>query len=349
MIWKPKEKTLSEEEAIALARRELKPFWFGSPPLLAGVHVQGQFSAHPLDRVFQNKGWLIFMIDPTNFSGLSRLPVINDWQRRYGMLNFGIIIVLRFPYHDIYNDRKIRETFIRAHQINSIVVVDPDGNLCNALGGTWNSLPRTVLFNRNEFLHEFSGPKCLMGAEVKIQNFLRSSDPGLPLLPPLPLLDPFSYDQSSYEFGKNFKPSQPAKLRIAQLPRIPTVIPEDMLVLTGQWQQDENKILTRDPKAAISFYSPASHVGIVAKFFHKTAENTSFVVEVNGTPTFDDFHGKDLQPPDDDGNTVIKLSQPWFYQFLKNLPPDQRQISLRFPKADQVAIGIYGLRFAEEE
>ena len=43
MAWKRKEKKLTPDEAIALAKKELAPFWIGSEPLFAAIKNVGVF------------------------------------------------------------------------------------------------------------------------------------------------------------------------------------------------------------------------------------------------------------------------------------------------------------------
>ena len=56
MAWKPKEKQLTPEEAIAQARKELAPYWLNSEPLLAAVRGDDQkITVHPLAKDFESK------------------------------------------------------------------------------------------------------------------------------------------------------------------------------------------------------------------------------------------------------------------------------------------------------
>ena len=48
MVWKPREKELTAEEAIEQAAKELAPFWYGCSPLLAGILEDGIFLTLPL-------------------------------------------------------------------------------------------------------------------------------------------------------------------------------------------------------------------------------------------------------------------------------------------------------------
>src|SRR5581483_9150852 len=95
MVWKPKEKELTPEEAVAAAKKELAPFWHGSPPLLAGVLSPQGVTAHPLDPAFGAKSWLLFFLDPTDAAGESAFSYARELHRRYHQHNVGCLLVFR--------------------------------------------------------------------------------------------------------------------------------------------------------------------------------------------------------------------------------------------------------------
>src|SRR4051812_43129684 len=97
-MWKSKEKEISVEEATALAKQELAPFWFGSSPLLVGVFIDEKYIAVPLEESFNKKPWLLFFIDMTDFSSETLLLYSQEWHRRYHQNNLGVLMIAQPLY-----------------------------------------------------------------------------------------------------------------------------------------------------------------------------------------------------------------------------------------------------------
>ena len=96
MAWKPKEKPLTHEEAIAVARAELAPFWMGSEPLIAAIRArEGKASVHPLDKDFERRSWALIFVDLMNYKGEGVLRYAREWARRYAAHNLGVLLVVR--------------------------------------------------------------------------------------------------------------------------------------------------------------------------------------------------------------------------------------------------------------
>lgn len=104
--WKPKEKPLTEQEAVALARKELAKYWFGFEPLLAGIRSGEAFSAYPLDPEFSKRAWLFVFADPTTYAGEAALDYAREWQARYAQHGLGLIVIFRQPYQKLQAKRR---------------------------------------------------------------------------------------------------------------------------------------------------------------------------------------------------------------------------------------------------
>src|ERR1041385_2643346 len=99
MVWKPKEKELTVHEAVALAKRELAPLWFGSEPLVAAIRgSDGKGSIFPLFERFSDVPRVLFFVDPTKPGAEFLLRYAREWQRRYSPHGCEFLAVLRIPY-----------------------------------------------------------------------------------------------------------------------------------------------------------------------------------------------------------------------------------------------------------
>jgi len=340
MVWKPKEKKLSAEEAVALAKKELAPYWFGSSPLLAGLRSGPKSTAHPLDPKIVQKTWLLLFIDATTFGGNSALQFLCEWYRRYSPHELNFMLILRFPYQNIYTRTAIEDILIQANDLQFPVAIDSDGSLGAAFGAI--QFPTVICLKDGHTFFDYSGADCVPKGELHLQNFLRSLDPGLPLLPVMFSGDsniPIQkIDTGSVEFGLK----STAKIETAA--ELPDSIADDRIVLTGNWTREAERILTKDPEATLSFRCPATRLALVARAQQKTIETGIIQVQINGLPAYEAFRGKQLII-DEESNTVLQISAGWLYETLIDLPETDRSITLRFPTANNVAVSIYGLRF----
>ena len=172
MAWKPKERTLTLEEAIALARKEYAPHWRNTPfPLVAGT--EGKL--HPLDESIRKKVHIFGVFDCFSFSAQQAVGFLKYLLQTYAEHSIYPIAVLTSP-RAIVMSPKVLDSIAAAFKMP--VCFDHDGELQRAL-----AFP---LSHQNHFacvqaqIAE-SDPEQF---EVKLQAFLRTTDPGLPLKPP---------------------------------------------------------------------------------------------------------------------------------------------------------------------
>ena len=338
MAWKPREKQLSPEEAVALAKKELQPFWFGTVPLMAGSGSGDKVTAHPLDPTLTEKPWLILFMDPTTFSGESALAYFSEWSRRYATLGVQFLVILRFPHQELPSRLSIDEGFIQTHEISYPVAVDPDGLLSAAFSASPG--PKLVLLDNTTIRISASGGKdWLSGIEAKLQKFLRLSEPGLPLQVAIPTENLVS-DLPSIEFGKD-------KMKFEVCSSAPNSPEPGRIYLAGKWEHLDEKIVTKDQNASITFRSPAERVAVIARSAQQKNHDEAIMhVLVNGLPTFEEYFDRHLSQ-DDDGNASVSIEQRWFHQLLKGLPEKSRNVTLCFPTAHIYPIALFGLRFAQ--
>lgn len=354
MVWKPKEKSLSLNEALELATKELRPSWFASEPLLACVPAGDKVTAYPLDPTFPQKVWLIVFVDITTFTGDNALIYVREWFRRYNVIDTNFLIVLRSPYTKFFTTALV-EKFMRVQQIKFPVVIDTDGLLSSAFGAV--DFPRVILLNKTQTLFNHGRAKLthsFQETEFELQNFLRSTDPGLPLFLTFRNENEFPSDEYGMEFGRGlcnmvaFEPPAAAPKqgggRAAPV-KVNQVTP-GAVFLTGRWEQNAEAISTADSTAQIEFISPAPRIALVVRTTTQSEGISRALVEVNGLPPYEGCLGQDLTV-NDDGKTVIRVRSGGLYHILQGLSENERHVTIKFPDAERIRLALYGLRFCK--
>lgn len=328
MAWKPKEKQLTPEEAVEHARRELAPYWLGTDPLLAGLRgADGKATAHPLDKAFDKKAWLIYFADLTSFDGETLLQYAREWVRRYSGYELGQLLVVRKSYSFLSSAKSLQGIFRKPPDAFP-VAIDSDGLLTEAFGGGKAVYPAVKLLHQRKVVFDHSGPEWFRGLEKEMQQFLRLKDPGLPLAPPFEPAGSYPHDVSTAELGAGVRSS--------------------IFKFTGKIAQEQERVVAQDPSATIRFTSSASRVSIVAQSVSSTEEPSRVRVELNGDTVYDAVAAADLSFGDD-GGSEIKVRQGRLHHALHSLPIDKgREITLRFLDADRLPVAIYGARFSNK-
>ncbi|MCM2323803.1 MAG: hypothetical protein NDJ90_11140 [Oligoflexia bacterium] len=328
--WKPKEKPLTLEEAVALAKRNLNRYWIGSEALLATVSDAGRVTAYPLSPDFAKRDWLLFFIDPTGYSGESALAYTEEWHRRFSAQGLGIIVVLKIPYRRLRAAETL-ELLLPKHQYPFILVVDPDDQLSLAFGvREAKDLPRVVLIEAGKTVYENSGKDWWRGTEARLQSFLRQKDPGLPLPPVFDRGGRDLADLGGIEFGESSAPA--------------TGVPS--FRLSGQWTKEGERIVTADPAATIRLKLPGSHLALVAEMGSREPGAAEIFIELDEGRLYDELLGEDLAL-DENGSAVVKVREGRTYRALHRLPSESRQITLKFLNAKEIPVALYGVRFGE--
>jgi len=356
MTWKPKEKELSQDEAIELAKKELAPFWFSSTPQFAGVKTEEGFQVFPLDPEFLKKAWLLFFVDPTDFCGEASFVYAKEWHKRYNAHQLGIVLIMTPAYQYLQTPAAVA-AIVEKNQLTFPVVLDSEQAIAGAFKA--QSLPKILLLSHGRTFFEYSGKNWLGQTEIEVQNFLRSTDPGLPLLPVFqPLKAPVG-DLKRIEFGflskqgegiinpaPGFEKSDTGVRRGDFHGLRPKSLGADEIFVSGSWMQDSEKIATSDPNAMIIFRTSASRVSGVAQSLAKPSEIPMISIEIQGAPAYDAIAGEHMLM-DDSGKSVAEVSTTRLYHFLANLPNQDREITLRFPNADVASVALYGLRLGK--
>jgi hypothetical protein len=331
MVWKPKQKELTREEAVELARSELAPDWFGVRPLLAAVQGAAGVTVHPLDPAISSQPWLLFFLNPFDFHGETALALALEFRDRYSSAGSGgglrSLALLKLDYA-FQRSKGWLESFARLKKIDFPLVNDRGGLLSTAFGV--RELPRLLLIDQGKTLFETQILEKRERTEHEIQRFLRGQDPGLPLPHP-----------------RRFAPEQvrnasPPSLEFGARAR--TLQSQPPFFAKGTWKVEDECITTEDPLAEIEFMSPGTCVSVLAKSSSQVMDTAKISVEVSGAPAFDAMRGADLSF-DDEGASSAKVIEPRLYHLLKGLGPQQRKITLRFQHSARVPITLCGLRF----
>lgn len=330
MTWKPKEKELTPEEAVALAKKELAPYWVGSKPLIAGVKNGNRCFVVPLDEEFKKKSWLILFADPTDFRGEASLLYLKEWHRRYNGHELNTLLIYVPPYSYLKNPDAIQKLKDK-EGIDFPLVIDTDETIAASFGAS--QLPKIILYDKGKMSLESENGEWLKDTELKIQKFLRSTEPGLPLLLIFESPDSvgMAQDTSRIEFGNQHAKSG-QKVGFS---------------MDGKWDRDAEKVTTVDSNAVISFKSYSSRVSLIGQSMSKISEPAIVSIEVNGEPIYDSIAGEHVTL-DDAGRSLVKVTFPQLYHFLVGLKKGiAADVTLRFPQANAVPVSLYGLRFGE--
>jgi hypothetical protein len=350
---KPKEKELTLEEALALAKKELAPQWHISKPLIAGVKAGNKVNVVPLDEVFAKKDWIILFIDVTEFAGDSAAWFFKELVKRYQSFGLTPMAMIRETYQ-IMRDRDQATRLLDHLGMTFIHVVDRDNLLSQ--GFQAEESPAMIVWKQNILRVRRTRKDWFEGLEVELQSLLREMDPGLPLWLPIPESSLPYRDRGRLEFGAKgglvypgpgFKPNEKGFPMGQFHPHdLPMKWEHGEIFITGKWVQDQDRIATSDPDATIRVEIPHSTLGIFAQPLGEPDEHATIEIELGEVPVPDVFAGSNLVY-NEEGRSVLRMSRAGLFRAMSKLPPKDRKVRFKFPYAHQTPVAIYGLRFAE--
>ncbi len=357
-MWKAKKKDLTEEEAIELAKKELAPFWLGSPPLMIGLKQGHRAIVVPLQSDFIQKSWVMLFVDWTHFECELALFYLKQWHWRYQVHGLKMLLIAQ-PTYPYLKNRVYLQKFEKNKEFP--MVIDLEGRIAAAFDV--KQMPHVVLFNegRVDLSTQKSGElgsRFFTQIEEVIQSFLRSKDVGLPLLPVFEPSSSFLFSQDAlkielgalrqtenlflpqgFDVGEGLKKNRSVDFKNPYSKKMGV----GQVFLQGKWSQNDDRIYTLDSEASLIFTCPSSRFSVVAQSL-KEFELGVISVEVNGVPVFESMMGEDLSA-DDSGRSLLRLGAPKLYHVLIQLDPKQMsEVTLRFPAAHAVGVALYGLR-----
>ncbi len=168
MAWKRKEKKLTPDEAIALAKKELAPFWIGSEPLFAAIKAGETVSVHPLSGLFSKKPWLLVFVDPTEFLGFIEIELAKIWHKRYHTHGLGFLGVLAPRYSFLKDPASVR-LMIEREKLSYPFVLDSEQNIASAFGTS--KYGKMFVFAKGKALFPPTFTEWESKTEDRIQDF----------------------------------------------------------------------------------------------------------------------------------------------------------------------------------
>lgn len=333
MVWKPKEKELTKEEAIALAKQELTPYWSNRTPFLAATTTDDGSSLYGLDPIFEKQDWTIFFIDPMTTGVEKQLIYFSELQKRYSEYDIGFLVMLLNKFNFIKKEFFI-QNLCEKYRIEYPLVVDHDGGMQKALGLI--EFPVVYFFQNSKLIWSISGEEIFENLEDRLQKLLRKKDPGLPLSPLFVFEQSMPKQIAFYDFGKKGGDIW-AKKR--------SDVSSKKIFLSGKWSQDDEKIFTSDPKAQLIIQTQGVGASlIVESLSSERVLPAQVIVELNGAPVLEIFSGEDLESTDG-AASVLKVMDGGMYQILSGLTGENQEITLSFDEANLHPVGLYGIRF----
>ncbi len=321
-----REREYTPEEAYALTMRDAIPHWYGGSPLVVGVDLHDRQYPQPLDPVLNSGNWVFFFVSATG----AEFPYVREiylaWLKRFR--NLGVNFVFSFRGHYAYFfERRAMEAWVHSLGFGTPVVCDVTGALSRSFGATGE--PAIALLSDGKISFVDSGPSWAENAEARLQTLLRMSSPGLPLWPVIRDDGNLIRTTDRWPLRENAK-----------------AVTTKQVTFIGNWQFDDQRVMTVDPNAEIHFIAPASSVEIVARSLSDTGDPTRIRFDAEGASFSDFFAGKDFVV-DDEGNSSVMLGGPRAYFALKKLTPALRKLCFRFPYAKVSPVAIYGFEFGD--
>lgn len=331
MGWKKKEKELTEKEALQQARIDLAPRWYRSSPLLAAVPHDDKTLIMPLESHFAQSHWLICFSDPTTLTGQTAIQLAKVWNQRYTGHHVKTLCIQEVDF-ELQRERLFLERIAEEFELLSPMLLDKKREFMKGFGIDGLALPRFVFWSGGQVVWQAGFEENHRSLELRIQHFLRSLDKGLPLPHPWNPSQPFPQERATLTLGTAATAAQ-KHLR-----------EECQFRLSGQWQETHDHLRTQDPEATVQFLAPGSCVAMLARSVSETIGETRVLVEINDAPVYESVSAGELVFTESgDGSVGVETFR--LYRLLHHLPEDLRRVTLRFPLAKRVPVGIYSINF----
>lgn len=323
MVWKKKEKELTPEEAISLAKSHLAPRWVGISPQVAITEEEGRLALYPLEKNFKQENWILVLVDPLEPESHAVFASIEQWQERYGTFGIKFLLVFTSPLASLFDERQAL-LILQSAGLRASVTLDVEHQFARLFG--WSAGIRIVLLSQGKRRDLYAESEPLSAVEVRIQELLRESDPGLPLFK---VLDDPPADARKIE-----------RISLKDTTRSPIKIE-----WKGSWSAHPHGQCTRDPQAEVRIHVKGGSLDLIAKVERDdVALESQIKVETAGVPVLDAFSGRDILS-DNDGSTLSTIQKLRSYNLIQNLPPNRSPVILRMAQADLVPVVLLGIRW----
>jgi hypothetical protein len=325
MVWKKKEKELTPEEAISLAKSHLASRWVGLSPLVAVIEEEGRLALYPLEKSFKQENWVFILLDPLEPESHRVFSLLAQWQERYGSFGIKFLLVFTSPLAALFDERQAL-LILQSAGLRATATLDVEHQFSHLFG--WRSGLSIVLMSHGKRRDLYTPGESLSAVEIRIQALLRDSDPGLPLFSVLQIepLDQSKIERISLKEGA----TSPIKIE-----------------WKGNWSAHPHGRATRDPQAEICIHAKGGSLELIAKVERDdVALESQIKVDAAGVPVLDAFAGRDIKS-DNDGSTVASIQKLRSYNILQNLPPNRSPVTLRMAQSDLVPVVLVGIRWME--
>lgn len=352
MNWKPKQNLLNLEENIEAAKRERSPFWFGSEPLLIGIESEGKPSIYPISPKLTSRDQVLLFIDPTSFSSERAPDYLREWRHRYHKHQLDTILFICPPYKTFQKPERIQD-LVKKYSNSFILALDSENLIAQSFSVT--QFPKAILLSKGKILFEMNSEENLPLFEIKIQNYLRKTDPGLPLLPKFQISTRRKEETRRIELSDSklypspgFAPHS-GDIEVGRFPNTTHAESSSRMMISGNWVKQGERLITSDPNAtlSLSIKSIESFFSVIAHSASLEGKTAEISIEVNDLPPTEEVLAKDLQPLDD-GRVIAFIREARIYHLLSHLPLENQKVTLRFPSANDCPIELFGLRLGRE-
>ncbi|MFN7684209.1 MAG: hypothetical protein ACK5QT_02225 [Oligoflexia bacterium] len=178
MSWSDGKKKISLEKSIAMARQRLVPLWHSLKPLL---WMDGA-TLRVLEPEFTQLIWVVYAMDPLRADQQELAARFEKFRGRYRRVDLSFLLVVPVPVGSVELPAHVKEWISKTH-FREPLVADPEGGLLKGL--SCPALPYSLsVFKGGKSVMQWNGEEPLSRFELKFQDWLRSEDPGLPLVDP---------------------------------------------------------------------------------------------------------------------------------------------------------------------
>ncbi len=326
MVWKPKERELTREEALEEARVALAPFWYHSKPLFMGSPTPEGIKIFPIENPFAEESWFVALLDPFSPIGTQALRYAKKLTERHFPHRLDSVLIFRSP-HEFARDRTTIEALLEREKIRIATCLDSDGTLHSGFSVSDLEGVSYRVLDRGECKISEVGYAAPPQLERGIQEFLRHRDPGLALRP---LLETSSWQGSSSQSKVSF-PSGPSSVSGLQF--------------SGSWRDERGRRVASGDDAAFEISVIPGRIHLLAESLGKNHLAAEIRVQINGGPVYQELRGLDLEEADA-GRTAALVRYASLLELLKASEKSTSSLwnlRIEFPHAQEVPVAIYSL------
>jgi hypothetical protein len=325
MVWKKKEKELTQAEAISEAKTLLASRWVGISPLVAILEEEGKLSLYPLEKDFKQENWVFILLDPLEPESSLVFKALSRWQERYERFGIKFLLVFTSPLASLFSEPQAL-LILQAAGLRATVTLDVESQFSRLFG--WKSGVSVFLISQGKKRELYSPADSLSVVEKRLQELLRESDPGLPLfaITEEPSLEEQNIERISFKEGVK----SPVQIE-----------------WKGGWSAHPHGRVTRDPQAEVCIHINGGALELLTKVERDDAALESTIkVDAAGAPVLDVFAGRDISS-DNEGATVVSVRKLRSYGIVKQLPLNRSPVTLRMIRSDLVPIVLLGIRWTK--